>query len=221
MHYLIDGHNLIARMPDISLDDPYDEVKLVLRLQSWAAARRHRRITVIFDGGLPGGKSLHFSNALVKVLFASVGYTADALLIKRIKKVKNPPEYTLISSDQEIIAEARARRMPYLLSEAFAAEMAEEKRDATVPVLAMPDAADDPQISEDEVAEWLELFGPVPETKPAKKKQAARMPKSAVTEPEQKKEKAPTDLKIAKRDDGKLSPDEVDEWLKLFDNRET
>ncbi len=34
MHYLIDGHNLIAQISDISLDDPDDEAKLVLRLEA-------------------------------------------------------------------------------------------------------------------------------------------------------------------------------------------
>jgi predicted RNA-binding protein with PIN domain len=220
MHYLIDGHNLIAKMPDISLDDPNDEVKLVLRLQSWAAARRQRRITVIFDGGLPGGKSLHFSNAAVKVLFASVGNTADALLIKRIRKVKNPPEYTLVSSDQQIIAEAKARRMPYLRSEAFVVELGEEKRKESVSVPATPDAADNPQISEDEVAEWLDLFGPVPEAKPIKKKRSAKASKNTMTGPAQEKKKRPKELRIAKRDNSELSPDEVEEWLKFFDDRE-
>ena len=52
MHYLIDGHNLIGALPDISLEDPDDEVKLILVLRSWAVARRRREVTVIFDGGL-------------------------------------------------------------------------------------------------------------------------------------------------------------------------
>ena len=40
MHYLIDGHNLIARVPGLSLADPDDEVKLLQLLKRWAAARR-------------------------------------------------------------------------------------------------------------------------------------------------------------------------------------
>ena len=96
MHYLIDGHNLIAKMPDISLDDPDDEVKLVLRLRQWTAGRRKRRVTVIFDGGLPGGAERHLSSRPVKVIFASAGQSADALLINRIQDAKNPAEFTLI-----------------------------------------------------------------------------------------------------------------------------
>ena len=35
MPYLIDGHNLIACLPDISLDDPNDEAQLVNKLKGF------------------------------------------------------------------------------------------------------------------------------------------------------------------------------------------
>ena len=37
MPYLIDGHNLIAKLPDIDIADPNDEAKLVTRLRGFAA----------------------------------------------------------------------------------------------------------------------------------------------------------------------------------------
>ena len=52
MHYLIDGHNLIARTPGLSLADPDDEAKLSALLRRWAAADPRRKVTVIFDAGL-------------------------------------------------------------------------------------------------------------------------------------------------------------------------
>ena len=60
MPILIDGHNLIGRLPDLRLDDPDDEAKLVLRLRAYAA-RTRKRITVVFDQGLPGGCLLYTS----------------------------------------------------------------------------------------------------------------------------------------------------------------
>ncbi len=90
MHYLIDGHNLIGKMPEIHLDDPDDEVKLVLRLRSWAAGGAKRRVTVIFDHGLPGGVEKGLSSGPVKVIFAPAGRTADSLLIRRIKHSQKP-----------------------------------------------------------------------------------------------------------------------------------
>ena len=56
MTYLIDGHNLIAQFPGMSLDDPNDEAMLVQKLSGFVA-RSKRRCVVVFDYGLPGGKS--------------------------------------------------------------------------------------------------------------------------------------------------------------------
>ena len=66
MHYLIDGHNLIARVPGLSLADPDDEVKLLQLLKRWAVADARRKVTVIFDKGLPGGEAKHLSGGGVR-----------------------------------------------------------------------------------------------------------------------------------------------------------
>ena len=156
MHYLIDGHNLIGKMPDIDLDDPDDEVKLVIRLRSWSARSRKRKVTVIFDRGLPGGEEKGLSSGKVKVIFAPAGRSADSLLISRIRNVKNPAEYALVSSDQRIIHLADARRMIVWRSETFAARMNQEREQGMGSSTA--DTVDDPQLSVDEVEMWLEMF---------------------------------------------------------------
>ena len=133
MHYLIDGHNLIAKIPDIDLNDPNDEIELILRLKSWAAASRKRKVTVYFDGGLPGGVEQRLSTSDIKVIFAPEGKTADSFIIKRIRKLQNPAEYTLVTSDQQIIADAEKRRLPYVRSEKFAAKMSQDKQNRVAP----------------------------------------------------------------------------------------
>ena len=159
MHYLIDGHNLIGQMPDIHLDDPDDEVKLVLRLRRWAARGRKRRLIVVFDRGLPGGRDKGLSTGNVKVIFASSSQQADTVLMGRIEQVRNPGDYTLVSSDRRIRQVAEARRMPIWSSQEFAARMMVDLAEsssgagqtAVTPV-------DDPQLSADELAMWLDLF---------------------------------------------------------------
>ena len=88
MQYLIDGHNLIGKMPDIELSDPDDEIQLILRLRSWTAVSAKRKVVVYFDGGIPGGKDVNLSSSQVMVIFASRGKTADYLLITHINRVK-------------------------------------------------------------------------------------------------------------------------------------
>jgi len=211
MHYLIDGHNLIASLPDIDLADPNDEVKLVLRLRSWTAAAPKRRVTVIFDAGLLGGRARDLSSGPVKVIFAPAGKTADSLLIARINNLKNPAEHTLVSSDQQIIRAAQARGLRCDRSEKFAHRLAPAQA-APPPTADTPDVAEEPQISAGEVAEFLELFGPVPD--PPTPPKPARPPKAA--KPKQPKPKTKTPLATPKHADQPLDEDDVEAWLEIF-----
>ena len=199
MHYLIDGHNLIARVPGLSLADPDDEVKLLQLLKRWAAADTRRKVTVIFDKGLPGGEAKHLSGGGVRAIFAPDNRSADSLIIRRIEGIEDPAQHTVVSSDGAILRAAQRRRVPTQRSEAFAAAMVNER---TFPGAARPaaDPRDNPSISPNEVSEWLEVFGPEPETKPAR---PARPAAPSPATPTQKKPKKDED-------------DDLDEWFRLF-----
>jgi len=217
MHYLIDGHNLIAKLPDIDLNDPDDEIQLILKLRQWTAASAKRKVTVYFDGGIPGGHNVNLSNSQVKVIFVSEGKTADSLLIARINRVKNPPEYVLVTSDQEIINAASKRKMKHLRSEKFAMRLGRDKEERTLPGPTIHD--DDPVISDAEVAQWLDLFGPVDE-KALRRRPKPIPPNRAIPEPEPEPETEPaTSPKppaTADRENPELSDEELREWLTLF-----
>ena len=101
MPYLIDGHNLIGKVPDISLKDPDDEAKLIVKLRSFCA-RTGKKAHVIFDHGLPGGKS-KLSNYTVKVAFASRPGEADDLMLRRIRRTRDTKAWTVISSDRRVL----------------------------------------------------------------------------------------------------------------------
>jgi predicted RNA-binding protein with PIN domain len=115
---LIDGHNLIGQLPDIDLSDPNDEALLVQKLTGYAA-RTSKRVTVIFDGGLPGGRSAMSSRA-VEVVFASSPGIADKLLLDRIKKIRDPGNWRVVSSDRVVLDAARKRGMRATTSADFA-----------------------------------------------------------------------------------------------------
>ena len=218
MHYLIDGHNLIAKLPDINLSDPDDEIQLVLKLRQWTAVSLKRVVTVYFDGGIPGGHNVNLSNSQVKVIFVSQGKTADSLIIARINSVKNPPEYILVTSDQEIIAAANKRKMKHIRSEKFAMRLGPDKKEE--PVLPGPTITDDnPVISDAEVAQWLDLFGPVDEK--ALRNRPKPVPPNRVIpepepEPEEEEEVVPKPPASSDRENPELSDDELREWLTLF-----
>ncbi len=216
MHYLIDGHNLIAKLPDIDLSDPDDEIQLVLKLRQWTAVSAKRVVTVYFDGGIPGGHNVNLSNSRVKVIFVSQGKTADSLLIARINRVKNPPEYRLVTSDQEIIDAATKRKMQHIRSEKFALHLSQDKEERMLPGPTITD--DDPVISDAEVAQWLDLFGPVDE-KALRRRPKPIPPNRVIPEPEpevEEPEPIPKPPASTDRENPELSDAELREWLTLF-----
>lgn len=148
MPLLIDGHNLIGRLPDISLDDPNDEAKLVVRLRRWCA-RTGRQATVVFDAGLPGGPSRELSSGSVKVVFAPTGGSADATLRSRIRHAWDPRGLVVVSSDREITAAAETRGARVVRAEEFAAQLG-----------AVPSRGDEEEVvlSPQEIQRWLDLF---------------------------------------------------------------
>ena len=148
MPLLIDGHNLIGRLPDLRLDDPDDEAKLVVRLRSYCA-RTRKRATVIFDQGLPGGPSWSLSGGGVKVIFAPAGRAADRILRERIRRARDPRGLTVVTSDRQVIAAAQARGTRVIRSEEFAGQLSAPPKHAS---------RDNVHLSADEVDEWLELF---------------------------------------------------------------
>jgi hypothetical protein len=151
--YLIDGHNLIAQMPDLSLDDPDDEVKLVLRLRQFAG-RKKQSITVVFDHGAPGGGSSALSTGPVKVIFAGSHSNADRVIMERIREAKTPTNIKLVTSDGEIRRAGEARRVEVISSQDFVLTLFK-------PLAAREpqrDAREDVKLSKDEVKEWLRLF---------------------------------------------------------------
>lgn len=153
MHYLIDGHNLIGYLTDLSLDDPNDEAILVQKLTGFCA-RTGARCTVVFDQGLPGGRS-RMSTQSVQVIFASHRSNADRVMLDRITKVRDPRQSTVISSDNAVLNEARRRRLKSLKSAEFSRMLQREQPPAK------PGADEDANLhlSDDEVDEWIQLFG--------------------------------------------------------------
>ncbi|MCA9907715.1 MAG: NYN domain-containing protein [Anaerolineae bacterium] len=156
MAYLIDGHNLIGQLPDLSLSDPDDEAQLVQKLIGFTA-RTSKRVVVIFDHGLPGGKS-RLSTGKVEVVFASPRTNADAIMKERIKAVRDPGQWTVVSNDNEVLEAARQRRMRVLKSRDFVPMLRNTAVSQRRTARSRGDAPD-VHVSSAEIDEWLKLFG--------------------------------------------------------------
>lgn len=152
MSLLIDGHNLIAKLPDIHLGDPDDELHLIERLRRYQA-HTGKRLLVLFDGGLPGGPEPDLSTSKVKVVFAPTGGSADALIIGRVRRNRDPKGLTVVTSDHKIIAAVRQSGARVVRAEAFAAHL-----DAALAAAPTDSPADDVVLGQAEIDEWLALF---------------------------------------------------------------
>ncbi len=168
MPYLIDGHNLIGQLPDLSLDDPHDEAKLVERLRSFMAHRR-KRCTVVFDGGLPGGPSRDLSTGSVRVVFAHGGTTADRIILERLRTTRDAHAWIVVTADREIIAVARRCHARVLSPAEFARQM-QSAHQEHVPA-ALKDNPN-PRVTPEDVQEWLRLFGAQDQDKGSNKRSA-------------------------------------------------
>lgn len=161
MPLLIDGHNLIDKVPGLSLADPDDEAELVHRIRRYC--RRHRRrATVVFDAGILGGRSRALSTPEVEVVFAPPGRRADDIIRERLRKASDPAGWLVVSSDHQIQRAARQAGARVTTSENFAAKMqTSSPAPANSPAPAKPRTL---RLSEDELQEWLELFQKPPRT---------------------------------------------------------
>lgn len=193
--------------------DPDDEEKLVHRLQSWVAGDRKRRVHIVFDNGEFGGISPQLSGLRVKTQYARLGRTADDELIRHLKQLKNPQEYTLITSDREILDVAQKRRVGYILSEEFVTLMTLDAAERLAPEAVPPEIEHDPgtrpevEVSTDEVEAWLQVFDkPIPSTRTPKPTATSQ------TSAQPKRPRSPQEMKA----DGRISEDDLAEWLDLF-----
>lgn len=155
MHVLIDGHNLIGKLPDISLSDRDDEMKLLRRIQQYRA-RTGQRVTVFFDGGAvykPGSKQ---TVGGITIRYAPHGVTADTLIINRLRQERNPKEVLVVSSDRAIQRAAQLARANVMSSTEFSGVLTELRTPAAT-------ATDDAPLPPEEVNEWLSIFGGEPD----------------------------------------------------------
>ena len=154
MPLIIDGHNLIPKVPGINLSDLDDEMRLVEILQDYARLKRRGRIDVFFDRA-PSGHPRSRKFGSVSVVFAKPGKTADYEIEVRLAQLgKSARNWIVISSDQRVRRAARAVGAEDMSSEVFANEIQQvlSQRNAA------NEMAEDKILNPDEIEMWMEMF---------------------------------------------------------------
>jgi uncharacterized protein len=176
MPYLIDGHNLIPKLPGLSLAAVDDELQLVEWLQGYCQAKQ-KDAEVFFDlspHGYPPNKKF----GRVKAHFVRKGTTADDAIQTSLLELKGSAQnYIVVSSDHRVQAAARTARARVISSEEFARELINTRIEGGDSGRAVSGkdisgraggksstsrnssrAGESPSLSADEVKEWENLF---------------------------------------------------------------
>ena len=181
MPTLIDGHNLIPKL-GLSLRSLDDEMQLVARLQEFCRAERKKSLEVYFDGA-PAGQVGTRKMGLVTAHFVRLGATADSAIRARLKTLgRAARNWTVVTSDRQVQADAHSAGAAVVSSEAFAARVNASTR------------------------------APAPGRRPAKSPQGAKSAKRA---------KSPQGERVeGSAKEAGMSEEEVEEWLRLFREKE-
>jgi len=131
-----------------------DEAQLIEMLQEFCR-RRRKKVEVYFDNA-PTGQPRTRNYGLVIARFARAGVSADSLIQAHLQRLGGAARnWTVVSSDQQVQAAARAARAQPISSEAFAREMIAALRGTP----SKPEAGSEAEISPEELDDWLALFG--------------------------------------------------------------
>lgn len=153
MPYIIDGHNLIPRIPGLALDDIDDEPRMIEMLQEFCRIQR-KQVEIYFDNAPPGGTRIRSFGAVV-ARFIRQGITADDAIRNRLTRLgRDARNWTVVSSDQAVISSARAAQAHYISAEDFARLVLQTLDKSGVDLGDKPDLS----VSADEVDNWLQLF---------------------------------------------------------------
>jgi uncharacterized protein len=150
MPFLIDGHNLIPRV-GLRLDSLDDERELIRLLQEYSRLSR-AQVEVYFDNA-PAGQPAKQKHGAVTAYSVRRPDIADEAIRRRIGELgASAKNWTVVSSDRRVQAEARAAKAKVLSSDDFARQVRLTLQNKTA-------SGSGGVISEDELNEWLELFG--------------------------------------------------------------
>ncbi|GAB4477369.1 MAG: NYN domain-containing protein [Anaerolineales bacterium] len=156
MPFIIDGHNLIGQMPEISLKEIDDEQQLIEILQEFCF-RGGRTVEVYFDNAPPGVPRARNYGRLT-AFYTRTGKSADQAINERLHRLgKEARNWTVVSSDLQVQAMAKAVRAKVISASSFARQLRQLSRQKNTPHNIK--SGDEVQLSDSDLDEWLKLFG--------------------------------------------------------------
>ncbi len=226
MSIIVDGYNYIGRSTELTLQDTHAREKIIYLFGQYCA-RAKKTLTLVFDGSF-GGQQVDRKRQYgrVTVIYTSPIYSADHAIKKMVvaQEPRRRKALLVVSSDGDVAEYVRTHGTPVIKSEEFEQQifrtLSQEQQLDRVNI----------RVSDEEVLEWLKLFGPEPveQKKPEKQPDKSGQPATreratrTATSKNAQPEKSPPAPRMygadddERRDHIRLSPKEVDEWMKIF-----
>jgi uncharacterized protein len=161
---IIDGYNLmhawgLARQRYGPGDLERLRERYLRQLANRLSEDQRRRTTVVFDAAdvSTSDALAQQVHELMRIVFAA---DADSRIEKLIKGHSAPKQIRVVSSDKRLQKAARRRRGQFVASEQFTLELEQaEAQEKTRSVPRELEAKTSGELTTDEMAEWLEIFG--------------------------------------------------------------
>lgn len=160
MGYLIDGFNLIYKIPhleEMMYRNKLNEARRgLIELLNQFQHIKKAEIRVIFDGKKNKGDSLEREQIGQVKIYYSHDFSADHIIKELVKTNLNPRMTSVVTSDKEIIFYVNRFRAPVIKSEDFARMMQQTIADFNR--IYTPEKEENPEVTEDEISFWEKMF---------------------------------------------------------------
>jgi len=154
MPYIIDGHNLIGQLPELSLAEIEDEQQLIEILQDFC--RREQRSAEVYFDNAPPGMPRARNYGRLSAFFSLAGKSADQAIAERLHRLgKEARNWTVVSSDRQVQAMAKAMRAKVLSAAEFARQL---RKTTSRPETHIHDKMEPSDVNSEDINYWLNMF---------------------------------------------------------------
>lgn len=154
MPYIVDGPNLIPKISTLSLQDIDEEIQLVDILQDFCRLK-NKQIEIFFDNSPPGGMRVRQFDQ-VTVRYIRQGQTLESAIQGRLTRLeKAARNWVVVSSDHAVRRAANASNAQVMSSSDFARKLELTLNEK----VKESEHKEESVLNEEEVDEWLDLFG--------------------------------------------------------------
>lgn len=151
MTYLVDGHNLIPKVPGLNLSQLDDEQELISQLRIYCDVKRCQ-MEVFFDAGKVGMEHRYNLNRLQVHFVRPPSRADDAILMRLLSAGRAARNFTVVTSDRQVQERSRRSGAHVISSSNFARSL------STTLQSALANHPPNSSVKVDDISYWEDQF---------------------------------------------------------------